>query len=119
MRTGPTNLHLQNLIRELKTLSSKQDSGLWRRLALDLERPTRSRRAVNLSRIAKFTKDNELVVVPGKVLGSGDMPHKITIAAWDFSAQAVEKINKAKGTCMTIQDLVKKNPKPSEVRIIG
>ena len=35
------------------------------------------------------------------------------------SRQAKEKIMKAKGDCMTIEELLAKKPKLSEVRIIG
>ena len=58
-RTGPTNPLLQDLIGELKKRSNEQSVNLWKRIASDLERPTRNRRAVNLSRINRNTKENE------------------------------------------------------------
>ena len=119
MRTGPENPELRNLVRELKILSSGQKSNFWSRIAYDLEMPTRSRRIVNISRISKYAKPNEIVVVPGKVLGTGDISKSVTVVAWQFSGQAKEKITKAKGSCMSIQELIKKKPKLSEVRIMG
>ena len=119
MRTGPTNQELRTLISELKKASALQKVGLWKRIAFDLEKPTRSRRVVNLSRIDKNSNKNELIVVPGKVLGAGEINKSVIVAAWQFSGQAKEKITKAKGDCMTIQELLAKKPKLSEVRIIG
>lgn len=119
MRTGPTNPNLKKLIKELKILSSTSKGELWRRIALDLEKPARKKNVVNLSRINKFGKESEIIVVPGKVLASGAVDKKLTVAAWQFSEQAKDKISRVKGTCLTIPELLKKNPKPSQVRIIG
>jgi len=118
-RTGPSNIQLQLLVRELKKLSNKEKVGLWKRIAADLEKSARQRRIVNLSRIDTNTKDNETVIVPGKVLGGGILNHKVNVAAWDFSKGAVESIRKANGTCLSITELMKKNSKASGVRIIG
>jgi large subunit ribosomal protein L18e len=118
-RTGPTNPHLANLIVEMKKKAIVDKSPFWKRIASDLERPTRIRRVVNLSRINRFTKDNEVVVVPGKVLGSGDLNHKVTIIAFAFSEGAVDKIKKQNCDVMSISQLLQKNPKTSDIRILG
>ncbi|MBW2967736.1 50S ribosomal protein L18e [Candidatus Woesearchaeota archaeon] len=118
-RTGPSNPHMRNLIAELKKKAIEDSSPFWKRLAVDLERPARNRRAVNLSRINRFTKDNETVVVPGKVLGSGMLDHKVTVAAFAFSDGAVEKLKKQNCSVMSIADLMQKKPKASDIRIIG
>ena len=62
-RTGPTNYQLTNLIEELKTKSIEEKSGFWKRIATDLEKPSRQRRVVNLSRINKFSKENETLYI--------------------------------------------------------
>ncbi len=118
-RTGPTNVYLQSLIQELKKASAIQKVGLWVRIADDLSASTRQRRVVNLSRINRYTKVNETVVVPGKVLGSGNLDHSVVVAAWNFSSDAKAQIEKAKGKCLSIADLIKQNPKGKDVRIIG
>ncbi len=107
------------LIEELKKTSISQNSGIWKRIAIDLEKPTRQRRNVNVSRIDRFAGKNELIVVPGKVLGAGEISKSVIVAAWQFSGQAREKITKAKGDCMSLQELLAKKPKISELRIIG
>ncbi|MBN2423250.1 50S ribosomal protein L18e [Candidatus Woesearchaeota archaeon] len=114
-----SNMHLNSLITDLKTVSIKQDVKIWKRIALDLEKPTKKRRIVNLSKIDRFSKDNETIVVPGKVLGMGDLNKKITIAAYSFSGSAKEKILSKGSKAITILDLIKNNPKGSKVKIIG
>jgi large subunit ribosomal protein L18e len=118
-KTGPTNPQLQTLIVELKKKSILDSTPFWKRIAFDLEKPTRQRRVVNLSRLNRFTQADEVIIVPGKVLGSGVIDHKITIAAFDFSSGAVEKLKSKDCDVLSIEELMAKNPKASSVRIIG
>jgi len=116
-RTGPTNMHLNALIADLKSASHKDNAPVWKRVANDLSRSTRQRRIVNLSRLSRTTNKDEIVVVPGKVLGSGEMGHALTVAAFSFSASAKAAIELAKGKALTITELIKQKPK--KLRIIG
>ncbi len=118
-RTGPANVFLLRLILELKKRSGEQNANIWKRVANDLEKPTRQRRVVNLSSISRHTRENETVVVPGKVLGAGDLQHKLTISAFQFSNGAKEKIEKAGAKVITLIDLSKENPSGKGIRIIG
>ncbi len=117
-RTGPTNKNLSNLISELKELSIKEKVNVWKRIANDLSKPTRQRRKTNIYKINKYTKEDEIALVPGKVLGLGELSKKITVAAFQYSDVAKEKINKI-GKAITIKELIKQNPKGKKVRIIG
>ena len=114
-RTGPTNPIMQKTIAELK----QQKAKLWKLVARELEKPTRNRREVNLSRIQRFAKANETVLVPGKVLAAGELHKKINVAAWNFSAGAIIKIKTAGGKTITILELVKTNPKGTGVKLLG
>lgn len=117
-RTGPTNTNTRKLIASLKKLSIENGVKIWKRVATDLEKPTRRKRVVNLAKIDRTALENETVVVPGKVLGTGDLTKKVTIAAFSFSDQAKEKISKS-GSFISIDELAKQNPKGSKVRVIG
>ena len=117
-RTGPTNIHLQKLIVELKALGRKENALIWRLVAEELSKPARKRREVNVWDIDMAADENETVLVPGKVLSAGELTNKVNVAAWNFSEKAKEKISK-KGKAMTIQELMKSNPKGSKVRILG
>lgn len=120
MRTSfSTNEELQNLILDLKKVSTEEKVNLWKRIAADLSKSSRQRRIVNISRINKFTRDNDFVIVPGKVLSEGDIDHKVNVAAFNFSKAARDKITKANGSVLSIPELVKSNPKAKSVKIIG
>ena len=112
------NEELKQLVSELKKLSIEKKAKIWKRVAEDLERPTRIKRVVNIYSLAKNSKDNETIIVPGKVLGTGDIPHKINVAAYGFSEEAQKKISE-KGKAMSINDLMKQNPQGKNIRILG
>lgn len=118
-RNYKTNIHILDLIANLKKQSREKGVSLWRDIALRLERPSRNYPEVNLSRINRFKKDNEMILVPGKVLGAGEINHPLTIAALRFSGSARNKITGTGGTCLSIEELMEQNPEGSGVRIIG
>lgn len=60
----------------------------------------------------------DAVLVPGFVLGSGNLDKKIKVVAWSFSKSAEEKIKKMKGEAILIKDEIKKNPKLTGVKLI-
>jgi len=116
-RTGPTNIHLRRLISYLKKKANENNAPIWDAVAEYLSKPTRKRIEVNISRINRYTKNGDIVVVPGKVLGSGELTHDVTVAAWGFTAAAREKISR-RGCTLSIRELVEENPKGSGVKII-
>lgn len=112
------NLQLTKLIAELKKASAKNNSAIWKAIALELEKPTRRRRSVNVYKIDKYSKENETVIVPGKVLGVGDLSKKVNVAAFTFSQEAMQKINQ-KGQALSIEQLMTKHPDGKNIRILG
>lgn len=119
MRRKITNPELIELISFLRKQSAKAEAPIWRDIADRLSRSKRRRIAVNISRINRYTSPGETIIIPGKVLGAGSLDHPVKVAAFRFSKQSREKIRRAKGACMTIRELVKKNPKGSGLKIIG
>jgi large subunit ribosomal protein L18e len=113
-----TNPELVMLIRDLKKQSQESQSELWLSLAERLTSSNRNRVAVNLSRLNRYTQEGETVVVPGKVLGAGQADHALTVAAFSFSDVAKSKIANIKGKCLSIRDLMKKNPTGKNVKIM-
>lgn len=113
-----TNPRLTDLIAMLKEASRTNDANVWREMAKRLESPGRNYAEVNISKISRYANDNETILVPGKVLGSGVIDQPVVVAALNFSSSATSKIQHADGRCMTIEDLLRDNPKGSNVRIL-
>jgi len=114
-----TNPEIVELIQFLRKQGRENNAEIWRDIAERLAKPRKNRPAVNLSRLNRHTQENEVVVIPGKVLSSGEINHSVTVAALAFSEKAKEKINAANGKCLSFTELVNNNPKGSKITMIG
>lgn len=114
-----SNPNLVTLIDVLLSESAKNSAAIWKDVAERLAKPRRLHAEVNVSKIEKYAKADEYVVVPGKVLGSGSITKPVKVAALSFSETAKRKITDAGGTCMRIDELLRENPKGSGVRIMA
>ena len=108
-----------HMIKDLKQASKKNEAPIWSRLAALAIKPSTSRRVVNLARISKTTKENSILFVPGKVLGTGSISHKITLCSFSISTTAAKKIIQTGGKIMTYSDMIKKYPTGKGVIIFG
>lgn len=106
------NPELANLIITLK----KQKKPIWLATANLLASPKRKAVAVNIAKIDASTKENDTVVIPGKILAEGSLSHSVTIAAFSVSQAAREKLKNAK--LLTIEHLLKTNPEGKGIRLI-
>ena len=113
-----TNPNLIELIGNLKEKSYQENVSIWKDVARRLERSNRRKAQVNISKINRYSDDDETILIPGKVLGSGSIDHKVNVAALSFSQAAQEKILTAGGECLDIAEILEKNPKGSKIRII-
>jgi len=104
------------LLRDLIILLKKQKSPFWVRVADLLSRPDNY--SVNIEKLNNLTKDKETVIVPGKILSTGDMGHSIKVAAFAVSETAKQKLKASKSQFLTINELLKQNPKGADVRIL-
>ena len=107
------------MIKDLKQASRKNEAPIWSKLANLAIKPSSARRVVNLARINKITKENDVLFVPGKVLGTGNMSHKITLSSFSISTTAANKIIQTGGSIMTYSDMIKKFPTGKGVMIFG
>ncbi len=114
-----TNPNLATLIDELLVAAAKNNAAVWKDIAERIAKPRRLYAAVNVSKIERYAKENEYVVVPGKVLGGGSISKPVKVAALSFSETARRKITEAGGECLRISELIKINPSGSNVRIMA
>ena len=108
-----------HMVKDLKQASKKNEAPIWSKLADLAIKPSSAKRVVNLSRINKTTKDNDILFVPGKVLGTGNISHKITLSSFSMSVTAAKKIIQTGGSIITYSDMIKKYPTGKGVIIFG
>jgi large subunit ribosomal protein L18e len=118
-QTKKTNPALIALIGDLKASTRSNGAALWRDVALRLEKSRSNWAEPNLSRLSRHAGAEDYILVPGKLLGSGDVVGKHTVAAYSVSSSAQAKIEAAGGKIVTIRQLMKDNPDGRGVFILG
>ena len=116
--TKTTNPELILLIRTLKKESREKQAPVWLDVAEYLAKTRSQRISVNMSRVNRYTKRSDIVVIPGKLLGSGSLNHAVTVASFGVSEKAKAKLVAAKAKYLSIPELLKKNPTGANVKII-
>ena len=112
--TGPSNIQKRMLARKLW----KTKRPIWQDVSKRLMAPQKNRVEKNLGDINRITNDGDVIVIPGKILGNGEISKTITIASYAISKSAADKLKASKIKYMKIDELVDKHPKGTGVRII-
>ena len=119
-RSNPkSNAITEILISDLRRLSYETKAAIWKDVAVRLARSNQSYAEVNLYHLSRTADEGQTILVPGKVLGTGQMDHALTVAALSFSDSARKKINAAGGETLTIRELVDRTPSGTDVRILS
>jgi len=111
--TGPSDYYIRKLIRDLW----KTKRRIWKKVSKKLSGSRKQRIEANLYGINKKTKDNDTIVVPGKILGVGTLDHKLTIACLKSSKSAKTKIEASGSKLISIEELLELNPQGEKVKI--
>jgi large subunit ribosomal protein L18e len=101
-----------------KTIALSLKNPAWQPVSAILSGPTRSFSAVSLSEIDSNTEIGDTVLIPGKVLSSGEISKKVRIVALSFSEKAEKKAKSAKAETVSILEEIKKNSKFEGIKIL-
>jgi len=99
----------------VETIILAKKNKSWKKVAEVLSRVKRKQIKLNLDEINKKAEEGDTIVVPGKVLGMGELDKKIKIAAFSFSESAREKLKK---DAVKIKEEIKKNAKAEGIKIL-
>ncbi len=116
MKARDKNPVLKKLVENLRDKSFKEKRPILLAVAKGINRPNSHGHEVNLTRIEKYAKAKENIVVPGSVLGSGKITKAVNVYALRFSESAREMIEKSGGKCLSMEEFAEKAPK---ARILG
>ena len=112
-----SNQALLALIDDLRDHSRSTGSALWLDIARRLESSRKNWAEANLSHLSRHAAKEDTILVPGKVLGSGEINSGQTVAAYSFSNGARTKIEDTGGRTLSIRQLMEENPNGKGVRI--
>ncbi len=110
---------IDNAVWVLRKAFKNNKAKIWKALEKEFSKSRAHRRLVNIQKLNKITNDGDVIVVPGKILGSGTLSHKLTVYAYSLSETAISKLNNAGAEIITLQSLINKYPDGKGVKIIG
>lgn len=102
----------------VETISLAKKNEKWIEVAEILSSPTRKKFVINLDQISDGAEDQDIIVVPGKVLSLGEINKKIKISAVGFSENAMQKLKESKIEFNYIKDEIKSNPGAEKIKIL-
>jgi len=105
-----TNPYLVETIKALKRTNTE--------IAKILVMPKRKWLSMNLEEIERKVASGDKILVPGKVLSSGNLSKKLKIVAWSISDKAEEKLKESKSEFVLLVDEMKKNPELKDLKVL-
>jgi large subunit ribosomal protein L18e len=107
------------LAHSLANHAKESKQSIWQVVSRKVGGPRQNRSLVNVGEISRSTKDGSKVLVAGKVLGAGEIDHKVIVGAYSFSEGARSKISKSGGKCSSLQDFMSEHKSVKNVVILG
>ncbi len=111
---GPESIVKQRLLNQLR----KAKKPVWKRVREILLQPKRREVEVNLRKLGKVTKKDDVVVVPGKILAVGSLDHPITLAYVDASKAALKGLEASKSKVMPLQKFLENDAEQKNIKIV-
>ena len=112
--TGPSIHSKRVLARKLW----KTKKNIWRDVSKHLMKPSKNKVEINLRRLNKVTSEGESIVIPGKLLGEGELNHKIKVAYYSASKSAKLHLEEKGCDVISIEEMYEQNPTGSNIKII-
>ncbi|EQD37772.1 50S ribosomal protein L18e [mine drainage metagenome] len=109
---------IADTIDTLVKVSRENSSVIWRDVAERLAGGNRRYASINIGKINKLSKDGDVVIVPGSVLGTGVINKKVTLSALRISKSAMAKVQKSGSSFKTLKELAMESPKIKDPRIM-
>jgi large subunit ribosomal protein L18e len=110
---------IDNTIWMLRKAFKNNKAQIWKALEREFSKSRSNRRRVNIEKLNKFTNNGDVIFVPGKILGNGNLGHKLTVYAYSFSETALSKLNASGTEVLSLQSLIDRYPDGKGVKIIG
>ena len=111
--------NLVQLVKELKSASKKNEAPIWSKIAKNVLKSNSNKRTINLKKIDALTDDGSAVVISGKILGTGNLSHKVLVSSFSISNSAAKKIKESGGEVLKFSEMIEKFPTGKGVKIIG
>ncbi len=103
----------------LKKASRDNEAPIWAKVADYVQKSRSNQKIVNLKKIDQETEDGNAVVITGKILGTGNISHKVSVSSFSISNSAAKKIKDSGGEILKFSEMIDKFPTGKGVKLIG
>ena len=108
-----------DMLKVLKKASKENEAPIWAKVADYVQKSRSNQKIVNLTKIDETTEDGNAIVITGKILGTGNISHKILVSSLSISNSAAKKIIESGGEVLQFSEMIQKFPTGKGVKIIG
>ena len=112
-------MDLDSALAAAKAAARSSKKPVYKRAVKMLSKKTAQLVEVNVGKLDMISSEGSLLLVPGKVLGEGDVSKELHVGAVAFTASAIQKISSAGGEALLIKDFVAKHGDGKGVFLIG
>jgi large subunit ribosomal protein L18e len=112
-------IDIDSALAAAKAAARSSHKPVYKRAVKMLSRRTNQLVEVNVGKLGSISTEEGLLLVPGKVLGDGEVDKKLHVGAVAFTASAIQKINSAGGEALLIKDFVAKYGEGKGVHLVG
>ena len=81
-----------DMLKTLKKASKENNAPIWAKVADYVQKSRSNQKIVNLTKIDQTTEDGNAVVITGKILGTGNILHKVSVSSLSISNSAAKKL---------------------------
>ena len=106
-------------LKVLKKASRDNEAPIWSKVADYAQKSRSNQKIINLKKIDEETEDGNAIVITGKILGTGNISHKVSVSSFSISNSAAKKIKDSGGEVLKFSEMIKKFPTGKGVKIIG
>ena len=103
----------------LKKASRENEAPIWTKVADYVQKSRSNQKIINLKKIDETTEDGNAIIVTGKVLGTGNISHKVSVSSFSISNSAAKKIKESGGEVLKFSEMIERFPTGKGVKIIG
>jgi large subunit ribosomal protein L18e len=102
-----------------KSAARSSRKPVYRQAVKMLSRKTNRLVEVNVGKLDNMSSEGSVLLVPGKVLGEGDVTKELHVGAVAYTTSAAQKISSAGGEALLLKDFVAKYGEGKGVLLVG
>jgi large subunit ribosomal protein L18e len=112
-------IDIDSALAAAKAAARSSKKPVYRRAVRMLSKRVNRLVEVNVGKLDAISAEGGILLVPGKVLGEGDVSKELHVGAVAFTGSAIQKISAAGGEALLIKDFVAKYEEGKGVLLVG